>query len=1002
MQAPEAGAPAQKYHAFVVKSDRVAATEGAFVSSRMSFVYTAGRWQADPYRRELRSDGLPVPIGMRAFEIIEVLIKSAGQVVSKDDLMRAVWPGAIVEDATLWVHISAIRRALGPDRSMLMTVSGRGYRLMGNWVTAPHDASASDPKGEGVNRLEPQPLTNIPETLHDLIGRGAAIEKLVNLSSAYRAITLTGPGGIGKTVLALEAARQLLPQFNGAGWFIDLSSLSDASLLASAVATTIGLRLGGDTITPQAIGRAIGQTKLLLVLDNCEHVIEAASLLADVILRSCPYASILSTSRETLQISGEYVYRVRPLTTPNGETQTSDTILTYSAVQLFIARTEVLRSDFSPDRFALAQIASICERLDGLPLAVEFASACAAEIGLKELEHRLADRFGLLTGGRRTAPPRHRTLAATLEWSYQLLPEHERSLLRHLAVFRGGFTLDAAISVAGGLAAPSDVVKGIRNLVTKSLFATEGQSGVDRLRLLETTRAYAGRRLDANGETQSARENHAQYFRDLLALAAAGPQASQSSPSIIEHSREIDNVRAALEWAFSSVGDPAVGVVLTAMYAPVWLYLSLLQETKDGVNRALANLASQPDAPLTIRMRLQIALGMALIFTMGSMTQLRSAITFALQAARDLSDEGAELQALWALWILETGTEDIRAGQSTIEEFEALARRLGDPSLVAFADRLAGYTLHLAGKQKDAERRFRRVINAPAVPMGPRYTILSYDHRAASRAGLAATLCLQGLIDQAVAESHASLREALGSRHLVSTCEVIRLAAFPIALVIRDFPAAEHAIAMLLDVATSQNGTYWIILGQFLKGELAVRRGEFAAGVGLLRNAFDLCSENGWASRYSQFLTVFSEGLAGLGYLEEALSAVDAGLARSRRGGELLYAPEILRTKGELVLRNGTPGSAAAERCFLGAIDLASQQGALLWELRATISLARLKARHGLRKEARLKLSMILERFTEGFEAWDLRAARSLLSELFADKQIVNGVQSTPRLNSDA
>ena len=169
--------------------------------------------------------------------------------------MRAVWPGAIVEDATLWVHISAIRRALGPDRSMLMTVSGRGYRLMGNWVTAPHDASASDPKGEGVNRLEPQPLTNIPETVHDLIGRGAAIEKLINLSSAYRAITLTGPGGIGKTVLALEVARRLSRQFSGNAWFIDLSSLSDASLLASAVATTIGLRLGGGAITPQTIGR---------------------------------------------------------------------------------------------------------------------------------------------------------------------------------------------------------------------------------------------------------------------------------------------------------------------------------------------------------------------------------------------------------------------------------------------------------------------------------------------------------------------------------------------------------------------------------------------------------------------------------------------------------------------------------------------------------------------------------------------------------------------------
>jgi tetratricopeptide (TPR) repeat protein len=430
----------------------------------------------------------------------------------------------------------------------------------------------------------------------------------------------------------------------------------------------------------------------------------------------------------------------------------------------------------------------------------------------------------------------------------------------------------------------------------------------------------------------------------------------------------------------------------------VWLYLSLLRETKERVEHALANLGSQLDSPLMIRMKLQIALGLALIFTMGPMTRIRSAITFALQAARDLNDEDTELQTLWALWILDTGIEEIRVGQSTVERFEQLARRVGDPGLVAFADRLAGYTLHLAGEHKNAEYRFRQVINAPSVPTGQRYTILNFDHRAVSRAGLAVTLCLQGFVDQAIDESQASLREALASRHLVSTCEVIRLAAFPIAVMTLDFAAAEQAIAMLVDVATSQNGTYWIILGQFLKGELAVRQGEFASGVALLRNAFDLCSENGWASRHSQFLTVLAEGLACLGRLNEALLTVDTALARAQRGGELLYAPEILRTKGELVLKNGVPGSAvAAEHCFLGAINMARQQGALLWELRATSSLARLKAQHGRREEARSELSLIYEEFTEGFESGDLRAARSLLCELLADKQIVRVLPSSGR-----
>ena len=420
---PVGDPPAQKCQPNGVKPDRISATGGVCVSSGVNSVYTSGRWQVDLHRRELRADGLLVPIGMRAFEIIEVLVKSAGALVAKDDLMRAVWPAAIVEEATVWVHIWAIRRAFGPDRLMLRTVSRRGYRLVGNWAGLPHDASPSDTKVGGVDRRAPQPLTNIPETPHDLIGRTAAIQRLLDLSSAYRTITLTGPGGIGKTVLALEVARRLLPQFSGNGWFIDLSSLSDASLLASAVAATIGLRLGGDAITPQTIGRAIGQTKLLLVLDNCEHVIEAASSLAEVIVRFCPHVSVPSTSRETLQIGGEYLYRVPSLTTPSGGSLKPDAILGYSAVQLFIARTKVLCSDFSPDEAALSRIASICEGLDGMPLAIEFASACAAAIGLQEIENRLSDRFGLLTGGRRTAPPRHQTLAATLEWSYYLLAE---------------------------------------------------------------------------------------------------------------------------------------------------------------------------------------------------------------------------------------------------------------------------------------------------------------------------------------------------------------------------------------------------------------------------------------------------------------------------------------------------------------------------------------------------------------------------------------------------
>ncbi len=626
----------------------------------MNLVYTAGRWQVDLERHELLADGVRVPIGMRAFEIIEVLVQSAGKLVTKDDLMRAVWPGAIVEEATLWVHISAIRRALGEDRPMLRTVSRHGYRLVGNWTATRKDPSPAGARHESLNMPVQQHFSNIPEAVHDLIGRATVIQKLLDLSTAYRAITLTGAGGIGKTVLALEVARRLTPSFEGNCWLVDLSSIFDPNLVASAVAATVGLRLNGDAISPENIARAIGRRRLLLVIDNCEHIIEAASSLIETIVNFCPQVSILSTSREFLQIRGEHVFRVPSLEAPSTGDDESKPVLGYSAVQLFIARTRALHSDFTPSDVHLSLIASICKRLDGVPLAIEFASACAATIGLQEIAARLDDRFGLLTAGRRTAPPRQQTLAATLEWSYQLLPMWERRLLRHLAVFRGGFTIDAAIAVASGSGADSlDVLRGIRNLVAKSLVATEG-SPVSRWRLLETTREYADRELEAQGETDEALRRHAQYFRDLTVRAASESSRSGFLSIVVQHSREIDNVRAALEWSFSPVGDTAIGIALAARYAPVWLYLSLLPETKEQVERALASLGPDPEALQLIRMKLQFALGLALVFTMGLAESIKSTLGFALDTARELGDVQTELQALWPLWILEIGLGEIR------------------------------------------------------------------------------------------------------------------------------------------------------------------------------------------------------------------------------------------------------------------------------------------------------------------------------------------------------
>jgi predicted ATPase/DNA-binding winged helix-turn-helix (wHTH) protein len=518
--------------------------------------HECGRWELDLARHELRAHGVPVPLGSRALQIFAVLVESAGKLVAKDELMARVWPGVIVEENTLEVHISAIRKALGPDRGTLRTTFGRGYRLMGDWTirnrSTPADSDALDPR----RPVEPF-LTNVPAAASEVIGRAAAARQLQDLLCAHRAVTLTGPGGIGKTTLALDVARSLFPTFNGDCWLVDVVSLSDPGLVPSMVASVLGLKLGAEEISPESVARAIGGERLLLVLDNCEHVIDAAARLAETVLRRCPAISIMSTSREALRIEGEHVYRVLPLDAPSPHQEESDVVLGHSAVQLFIARMRALDSAVSLHSESLRAIAAICRRLDGVPLAIEFAVARAAVLGLELVLCGLDERFGLLTGGRRTALARHQTLRATLDWSYELLPETERCLLRRLGIFEASFTLEAANAVVSEQGQPAPVLlEKIANLVAKSLVELDGPASSGRWRLLETTRAYAQEKLAQRGEMERIARRCAEFFRGLLGRPIHGSQEPPTVERVASHGREIDTVRHAP--GFVSANAPAL------------------------------------------------------------------------------------------------------------------------------------------------------------------------------------------------------------------------------------------------------------------------------------------------------------------------------------------------------------------------------------------------------------------------------------------------------------
>jgi predicted ATPase/DNA-binding winged helix-turn-helix (wHTH) protein len=947
-------------------------------------VYMSQRWEIDLGQRELRAHGVPVPIGNRAFEIISVLVQSAGKLVSKDDLMGRVW-GSIVEENTIQVHISAIRKALGPDRGMLKTTSGRGYRLLGSWTMRQEQHASAELIYFEQARKSVRPfLTNLPSRTSDLIGRDGAEQHLRNLLSAYRAVTLTGPGGIGKTSLALEVARNLFPTFQGDAWLIELVSLSDPNLVPSAVAGVLGLKLGSKEISPRSVAAAIGGKKLLLVLDNCEHVVDSVASLAETVVRMCPRTTVLATSREPLRIEGEHLCRVLPLDVPSQNPAEPYDILEHSSVQLFIARIMALRSDFSADGDSLTAISAICRHLDGIPLAIELAAARAATLGPQQVASRLDDRLALLTGGRRTALPRHQTLRATLDWSYELLPDWERRLLRHLAVFPAGFTLEAATAVASDAnSVGSTVVEGIANLVAKSLVTWDGSTPSNRWRLLETIRVYALEKLAKSDEDEPAARRHAEFFRGFVAPSALASRSRPSIEEIARYGREIDNVCVALDWSFSPVGDPAIGIMLTVAYVPVWTHWSMMGECQRRIERALRAVASQAKPDVRHEMQLLSALGLTMLLRRGVGPEMSAVLTSALAAAERLDDADYRLRALWGLYVDHLTRGYYQAALALAERFRWHATTSADPADQLIGDGMIGEALHVLGNQIDARRHIERMLDRYVAPIDWSDKIrFQFDQRTAARCFHSRILWLQGFADQAMRIAAGTVEDALAIDHPVSVLLALVYGACPVALLAGDLPAADGFVRMMLDLSAKHEVDAWNVAGRCFKGVLLIRRDDIVAGLEELRPALPRLPKTAFLN-YVQFLAESARGLGRAGEVAKGLLTIEEALARCERSEEGWYVAELLRVKGELLLQDsGDQSAVAADQYFGRAIEVARRQGALMWELRSATSLAGLRVRQSRHDEARQILAPVYNRFTEGFETTDLHSARTMLDSL--------------------
>jgi predicted ATPase/DNA-binding winged helix-turn-helix (wHTH) protein len=943
-----------------------------------------------PRRRELLADGQPIRLGGRSFDVLMTLIEGQGAVVSKDALMEHIWPNQIVEEGSLHVQISALRNALGAERSLIRTISGRGYQFTGEIRTV-----AASPHTQTVTRTAvpvpdaPRPLTNLPEPVSELIGRDAEFEEVLGLTAANRLVTLTGAGGIGKTRLGLEVARRLLPEFADGVWVIELAPLSDPDLVAATVATELGLDLADAVVSPGRVANALASKQLLLVLDNCEHLVGTAASMAEALLRANPAACVMATSREPLRAEGECLYRVPPLAIPTEGSQDAKDLLQYGAVRLFVARARAAEPQFSPDERVAAAIAAICRHLDGIPLAIELAAARTNAFGAEELAARLDDCLHLLTGGRRTALPRHQTLRATLDWSYQLLPELERVILRRLAIFAGSFTLQAASTVAATAEiACSDIVDCAANLVAKSLIAADLSGATGWYRLLETTRAYALEKLMQSGEFEQVARRHAEYCRDLFERAEVELQTRPASEWRAAYGRRIDNLRAALDWAFSPTGDVAVGVALTIAAVPLWVQLSLVQECRARVERALASLVPEAGRSARQEMKLYAALGASMLFS-GPVPETETVWAKALEIAESLGDTEYQLRALYGLWACRLNCGKYRVALRLAQRFYSLAQDRGDPADLPIGDRMIGVSLHYWGDQTNARRHIECRLSGYVTPVQWLPLIrFQFDQRVVARVALARILWLQGFPDQARSTAQSAVDDARALDHAVSLCLALNKAACPVALFTGDLAAAENYVAMLLDSSAAHALPIWRAEGHRFHGTLLIRNGDFDSGLRLLRTALEQPPEASFQPYFTWFLGELAEGLGRAGQIAQGLDTIDEALARSERNEDRWCVAELLRIRGELLLLQGGSGAAAAaENHYRQALGWARRQGALSWELRAATSLARLLRDQNRSTEAIALLAPIYNRFTEGFETADLKAAKSLIGGFYNSKE---------------
>ncbi len=759
-----------------------------------------GPFILSPARRTLLRDGQPVSLGSRSFEILRLLVEQAGNVVGKDEITARVWPGLFTGEGNLQVQVAGLRKSLrdGHDgHRYILNVSNRGYsfvepvRRVANGIVHPRPSAPADIASHHIPILQSR-----------VIGRKQASLALAEQIFEHRLVTLVGAGGVGKTTLAVSTVTHLLRQAEGVAlqgvYFVDLAPLSDSRLLPSTLASTLGVGSLADE-TLQGVLSYLCDKELLLLFDNCEHVVDEVATIADAILRNTPRVRILATSREPLRVESEWVQHLQPLTIPAADGLSAAEAIAYPAIELFIERARARSASFTPSDEDIATIVGICQRLDGIPLAIEMAASRMDSLGVRGLAGTLEHIFAVLTKGRRTALLRHQTLSAALDWSFNLLGSRDQSVFQRLSVFSGAFTIEAALAVAAwGEYGDPEVVESLCDLVDQSLVTSVVSGDQTFFRFLETTRAYARQKLMAQHDAATMVRRHAEYCQNILVEAEAAWARNDVTDWHQRFGWLIDDVRVALNWAFAPRGDRELGVSLTISALPLWFQQSLINECRERIDQALATLSLADLKHDRTAMRLHTARAFVLSATPGRSQETIAARTAAYEVAERLGDTDYLLRNLLGIWASKMIEADFQSAREAAERFGSLAAQSPDPSDSAVGERLLGAALHFLGHHEESLQHAERMRSGYHASSRRVHLVrYQFDQPVTASIGRSRALWMLGRGDQALNALDASIEDAMTIGHKLSLCNTLMQAACPVALLAGDLVRAARFTEIL-------------------------------------------------------------------------------------------------------------------------------------------------------------------------------------------------------------